>query len=194
MIPTVARGEFARVMRMLVRFLFRGAGIVKPPKPEPNPEKKPKPLPWWWWISLIFGMSARLIMFGTIPSLVDCGGDSGMLARRAQALNLIELMERCEAITVVRYDDGSFFIFFQPNVGIRALTGFWPERPRSVDELGRIGHVDLAHPTLMNQIPAYATQRDATTGALPANRAGSWRRNQLRLEAGVNVPAWQGHI
>ena len=46
----------------------------------------------------------------------------------------------------------------------------------------------------MNQIPAYATQRDATTGALPANRAGSWRRNQLRLEAGVNVPAWQGHI
>ena len=106
----------------------------------------------------------------------------------------VDFLERCEAITVVRYDDGSFFIFFQPNVGIRALTGFWPERPRSVDELGRIGHVDLAHPTLMNQIPAYATQRDATTGALPANRAGSWRRNQLRLEAGVNVPAWQGHI
>ena len=47
----------------------------------------------------------------------------------------------------------------------------------------------------MNQIPAYANpERDATTGALAANREGSWRRNQLRLEAGVNVPACQGLI
>ena len=51
-----------------------------------------------------------------------------------------------------------------------------------------------AYPTLMNQIPAYATADDATTGALPANREGSWRRNQLRLEAGVNVPDYKGQI
>ena len=42
--------------------------------------------------------------------------------------------------------------------------------------------------TTVNQIPAYATPGDATTGALDANREGSWRRNQLRLQAGVNVP------
>ena len=52
----------------------------------------------------------------------------------------------------------------------------------------------MADPSLMNQIPAYSDPRDATTGALPANREGSWRRNQLRLEAGVNVPTSQGRI
>ena len=46
----------------------------------------------------------------------------------------------------------------------------------------------MADPSLMGQIPAYSDPRDATTGALLANQAGSWRRNQLRLEAGVNVP------
>ena len=46
----------------------------------------------------------------------------------------------------------------------------------------------MADPSLMNQIPAYATSGDATTRAYPANRVGSWRRNQLRLEAGVEVP------
>jgi hypothetical protein len=226
-IPTVARGEFARMMRMLVRFLFRGAGIVNPPKPEPNPdEKKPKPLPWWWWISLIFAMSARLIMFGKIPSLDGCSetrrrtsrsltlilqfdatlrhrrdssvdvraGDANERARIVRALYLIGLMEKCEAITVVRYDDGSFFIFFQPNAGIGALTNFWPAAPRSEAELGQIGGLDLAHPHFMNQIPAYATTDDATTGALDANREGSWRRNQLRLEAGVKVPNRQDQI
>ena len=103
------------------------------------------------------------------------------------------LMARSETITVIRCDDGSFFIFFQPNADIDALTNFWPARPRSEADLRRIG-LDLAHPSLMNQIPAYSDPRDATTGALPANREGSWRRNQLRLEAGVNVPACQGLI
>ena len=46
----------------------------------------------------------------------------------------------------------------------------------------------------MNQIPAYATADDATTGALPANREGSWRRNRLRLEAGVPVPDRQDFV
>ena len=104
------------------------------------------------------------------------------------------LMARSETITVIRCDDGSFFIFFQPNVGIAGLTNFWPAAPRSEAELRQIGGLDLAHQHFMNQIPAWATPNDATTGALPANREGSWRRNQLRLEAGVNVPACQGLI
>jgi len=69
----------------------------------------------------------------------------------------------------------------------------WPARPRSEAELRRIG-VDLADPTLMNQIPAYATPGDANTRAYPANRVGSWRRNQLRLEAGVPEPLNGGLI
>ena len=39
-----------------------------------------------------------------------------------------------------------------------------------------------------------ATTGDATTGALDANREGSWRRNQLRLEAGVSVPSFASEI
>ena len=121
-------------------------------------------------------------------------GDANERARIERALNLIGLMEQCEAITVVRYDDGSFFISFQPNVGIDALTNFWPAAPRSEAELRQIGGLDLAHQHFMNQIPAWATPNDATTGALPANREGSWRRNQLRLEAGVNVPTVASQI
>ena len=132
-------------------------------------------------------MSARLLLFGTIPTLADCGGDAGRIARRARALYLIELMKECPGIMVSLAADVSFVAFFQPNVGIAGLTGFWPARPESVEALQRDGVV-LAHPDLMNQIPAYATPDDATTGALDANREGSWRRNQLRLEAGVNVP------
>ena len=114
-----------------------------------------------------------MLLFGTIPSLVDCGGDTGRIARRERALYLIELMKECNGISVSLAADGSFFIFFQPNVGIAALTRFWPARPRSEADLRRIG-LDLAHPSLMNQIPAYANpERDATTGALAANREGS---------------------
>lgn len=189
-IPTGARGEFARMMRMLVRFLFKGALKVKPKTPKPD-EKKP--LPWWWWLSLVFGLSARLLLFGTIPTLADCGGDAGMLARRARALYLIEKMNECPGITVSLAADGSFVAFFQPNVGIAGLTNFWPARPESVEALQQ-GGVDMADPTLMRQIPAYATRDDATTRALAANREGSWRRNQLRLQAGVEEPARQDHI
>jgi hypothetical protein len=138
-------------------------------------------------LRLIFGMSARLLLFGRIPTLVECGGDAGRIARRARALCLIELMKECPGITVSLAADGSFVAFFQPNVGIAGLTGFWPARPESVEALQRDGVV-LAHRDLMNQIPAYATPDDATTGALPANLAGSWRRNQLRLEANTGLP------
>ena len=89
--------------------------------------------------------------------------------------------------TTLAYVYGSFVVFFQPNVGIAGLTGFWPARPESVEALQRDG-VDLAHPDLMNQIPAYSHPRDATTGARPGNRVGSWRRSQLRLEADACVP------
>ena len=102
-------------------------------------------------------------------------------------------MKKCKGVSVSLAADGSFVAFFQPNVGIAGLTGFWPARPESVEALQRDG-VDMADPTLMGQIPAYSDPRDATTGALPANREGSWRRNQLRLEAGVNVPTSQGRI
>ena len=46
----------------------------------------------------------------------------------------------------------------------------------------------------MNQIPAYSDPRDATTGAVLANQVGSWRRNQLRLEAGAVLPNNRNHI
>ena len=184
-IPTGARGEFARMMVMLKRFLFKGAHKIKPEPPDPDDDKPP---PDYWWLSLIFAASARLLAFGMIPTLAACGGDAGMIARRARALYLIEKMNECEGISVRFFADGSFFISFQPNTGIAALTGFWPTAPRSVGELGQIGGVDLAHPDLMNQIPAYSHPRDATTGARPGNRVGSWRRSQLRLEADACVP------
>ena len=69
-------------------------------------------------------MSARLILFGTIPTLADCGGDAGRIARRARALYLIELMKECPGITVSLAADGSFVAFFQPNAGIDELTNF----------------------------------------------------------------------
>ena len=106
---------------------------------------------------------------------------------------MIELMKECPGIMVSLAADGSFVAFFQPNVGIAGLMDFWPARPESIEALQRDGVV-LAHPDLMNQIPAYATPDDATTGALDANREGSWRRNQLRLEAGVKVPNRQDQI
>ena len=184
-IPTAARSELARAMRMLRRFLFAMDKEIKPEPPDPDDEQPP---PKWWWLSLICALSARLLLIGTIPSLDDCGGDAGMLARRARALYLIRKMNECPSITVSLAADGSFVAFFQPNVGIAGLTGFWPERPRSEAELRRNG-VDMADPDLMNQIPAYANpERDATTRAYPANRVGSWRRNQLRLAAGKEDP------